>query len=150
LTGQRRMLKKIDEPVVLEGEIIDAPLKQQTDFVLDRQKQRSQEVTMKALTSLPDAIEIVKDIVSIQRVKAETDGSIRIIDAQIKYLHEETEKFIRVEIEKRNTFQSKSESAKTMLRDLYGMIKTSDDSDEVKKEILNVFNVTMKAILEER
>jgi phosphate uptake regulator len=148
MSRRRGMLEKVNEPI-FEGEIIDRPSTQNQE-ILERQNERNHQVTMKMLDSLPDAIGIVKDIVSIQRLKAETDGEVRKIEAEIDKLRAQTEDFVRKEIEKRQSFQSKGDRAQNMLRDLYSSLNHSDMSDDLKMQIIEAFNTTMKSVLEEK
>jgi hypothetical protein len=148
LTERRRMLKTVD-PVVFEGELFDATSKMQHEG-LDLQNQRKHEVTMKVLDSLPDAIGIAKDIVSIWKIKAETDRDVQLIDKEIDKLRAQTEDFVKREIAKRDTSVSRAEKVQNMLRDLYSGISNIEASDEIKKKLIDTFDSVVKVAIEEK
>lgn len=148
MTERRRMLKKI-EPVILEGEIIDAPDKIQTDS-LDLQLERKHEVTMRALDSLPDVIGIVKDIVGIWKIREDTNQSVILIDKEIDKLRAQTEDFVKREMARRGTSESRGYIIQGLLRDLYSQINHLEASDELKMKLVDAFDSAVKVSLEEK
>jgi ribosomal protein L14E/L6E/L27E len=149
MAERRRMLERIEIPEVFEGEIIDPPFRMNTGAD-ERQLVRDHELKLKVVESLPEAINIVKDIVSIFKIKEESKAELGRLDKEMDKIRVQTEDFVRREIAKRETQREKSEYARSMLRDLYSALNQMDASDGVKEKILDSFNTTIKIVLEEK
>jgi hypothetical protein len=145
---RRRMLQKV-EPV-FEGEILDAAQKRNNNDGQELRDQRKHEVTMKAMESLPDAIDIVKDLVSIWKIREETNRDVALIDKEIDKLRAQTEDFVKREIAKRDTSKERGERVQSMLRDLYSRISRIEESDEIKLKLIETFDSAVKVALEEK
>lgn len=145
---RRRTLQKIDEIEVLEGELIDKRASENNDLYANQQA-RDHEFRMKTLESLPQAINIVQQLVEIKNIQANSEAEIAKMDKQIAMITEETEAFVRQEIAKRETMHEKGETANRLLQSLYRALEDSDASDEIKKDMINTFNLTMDKVLAE-
>lgn len=95
------------------------------------------------------AINIVQQLVEIKNIQANSEAEIANMDKQIAMITEETEAFVRQEIAKRETMHEKGETANRLLQSLYRALEDSDASDEIKKDMINTFNLTMNKVLAE-
>ncbi len=149
MAERRQMLQRVEQPEVFEGEIVDAPFGR-FNKPDEREREREHEVRLKILESLPDVVNIFKDIVDIHKVELASEAEIKRMDKGIDLMRVQTEDFVRREIEKRQTMQSKSERVQSMLRDLYAYLNQSHISDEVKEKVLDTFDCAIKSALKEK
>lgn len=105
------------------------------------------EVTLKALESLPQMLDIAQSIVDIQKMKENVNGQINLLREQGDYLQKEADKFVKEETARRATLREKTDSVQQLLRDLYQYLKESNSSDEVQKKMLDVFSNSIDSVL---
>jgi hypothetical protein len=149
MAERRRMLEKVEQPEVYEGEILTAPTQKGNEFE-DVQLARKHEINIKVLDSIPDAIKVVSDIVSIYKIKVTSEAELKKMDKEIDKIRATTEEFVRREITKRDSVKSRSESAQNLLRDLYMNLSQLNESDAIKEKVIESFDKTVKIVLEEQ
>lgn len=150
MSDRSRMLKRMENPVVYEGGILDdTTITRKDTEIIERMNIQNHEVTMKLLESVPEGLNIIKEIVAIHKIKVSTSAELETTKLKIDEIRAKTDDFVQSEMERRKTKREKFEFSERLLRELFSAINHGEASDDVKKHMIEAFNTTIKTSIKE-
>lgn len=99
--------------------------------------------------NLPQIIEIAKSVVSLKEIEVKTNAQIAILQEQQRSLLVEADKFVKEESERRKTFEKRGDNALKTLQELRMTLSESAISDEVKREVIELFSKQLERVMRE-
>lgn len=99
--------------------------------------------------NLPQIIEIAKNVVSLKEIEVKTNAQIAILQEQQRSLLVEADKFVKEESERRKTFEKRGDNALKTLQELRMTLSESAISDEVKREVIELFSKQLERVMRE-
>lgn len=99
--------------------------------------------------NLPQIIEIAKSVVSLKEIEVKTNAQIAILQEQQRSLLVEADKFVKEESERRKTFEKRGDNALKTLQELRMTLSEASISDEVKREVIELFSKQLERVMRE-
>lgn len=99
--------------------------------------------------NLPQIIEIAKSVVSLKEIEVKTNAQIAILQEQQRSLLVEADKFVKEESERRKTFEKRGDNALKTLQELRMTLSEAAISDEVKREVIELFSKQLERVMRE-
>lgn len=96
--------------------------------------------------NLANIVEIARSVVSIREIEVKTQSQIALLNQQQEVLRKEAEKFVMEESARRQTIESRGNEAIKILQELRRTLNESDDSDDIKREVIRVFSQSLDKI----
>ncbi|MFB3167633.1 hypothetical protein P5G62_010985 [Neobacillus sp. 179-C4.2 HS] len=106
-----------------------------------------QDITTKALDSLPQMLNIAQSIVDIKKMKTAVDGQVQLLREKGELLNKETDAFVKRETANRDTLRERGSQVQNLLRDLYLNLNHMNCSDEVQKVLIETVNQSIDRLL---
>lgn len=111
-------------------------------------EQFKQDITRKVVDSLPKMLDIAQTIVDIKKMQVEVDGKVQLLREQGELLQKEADAFVKKETAYRDSFRERASQVQNILRDLYLNLNHMNNSDEVKKVVIDTVNHSIEKLLE--
>lgn len=100
-----------------------------------------------AADNLPRIIDLASDIVEIISLKGRTEASLAIMREKGELLQQEADAFVKKELARRESRRGLNQDITYILRDLTATLEYGGQSDEVKKELIRVFDHTIDRLV---
>lgn len=88
--------------------------------------------------NIPAMIDLAKDIVSIEKMKAATDGQVRILQEKRKELLDEAEAYVRKQNADTNKMISKGEQIRLTLEQVFSRVGDKMSGEDLAKTISTI------------